>query len=287
MPLVWVPALMQDLSHGQSRVSVPGSSVRQVIENLDALYPGFKDRLLDGDRLRPNIAVAVDGQVTPRRLRHPLAETSEVHFLPAISGGKGSAREKPDHLGLERLVFFSDAVFAIAITLLALDIRLPAAQSSLTNLQLANLLQSIWPKYMAYAISFLVIGGFWIGHHRRFRFIERYDTNLLLINLFLLMAVAFIPFPTSILSEYGNRTATIFYALSITAAGLLSTADWVYASYHNRLIDPHMTLDKRRRESLRTLVVPAIFMISIGVSFINEDLAKYTWLLIIPVLRLV
>ena len=87
MPLVWVPALLQDLSHGQARVSVPGSSVRQVIENLDALYPGFKQRLMDGDQLRPNIAVAVDGQVTPRRLRHPLVETSEVHFLPAISGG--------------------------------------------------------------------------------------------------------------------------------------------------------------------------------------------------------
>jgi molybdopterin converting factor small subunit len=87
LPEVWIPALLRDLTGGQQKISVPGDTVRQVIENLEASYPGVKERLLDGDRLRPSIAVAVDGEISALKLRHRLAESSEVHFLPAISGG--------------------------------------------------------------------------------------------------------------------------------------------------------------------------------------------------------
>jgi len=77
-------------------------------------------------------------------------------------------QEHPD-LGLERLVFFSNAVFAIAITLLALDIRLPAGSEMFSDAQLLAALLGIWHKYLAYGISFFVIGTLWIGHHRKFR----------------------------------------------------------------------------------------------------------------------
>ena len=87
MPVVWIPALLQDLTHGQQQIELPGETVRQVIDNLERRYPGVKERLLEGDRLRPSIAVAVDGEISPMRLRHRLQEGSEVHFLPAISGG--------------------------------------------------------------------------------------------------------------------------------------------------------------------------------------------------------
>lgn len=87
MPVVWVPGLMQDLTHGQDRVTVAGQTVRDVIDQLEDQFPGIKSRLLEQDRLRPSIAVIVDGEVSSRRLRHRLAEDSEVHFLPAISGG--------------------------------------------------------------------------------------------------------------------------------------------------------------------------------------------------------
>jgi len=87
LPVVWIPALLQDLTAGQSKVSVPGQTVRQVVENLDSRYPGIKERLLEGERLRPSIAIVVDGEVSSMKLRHRLQENSEVHFLPAISGG--------------------------------------------------------------------------------------------------------------------------------------------------------------------------------------------------------
>ncbi|RPJ43805.1 MAG: MoaD/ThiS family protein [Chloroflexi bacterium] len=87
MPVVWIPALLRDLADGVESVTVPGETVRQVIDALDSRYPGIKARLCDAERLRPGIAVVVDGEVSPLRLRQRLSDTSEVHFLPAIGGG--------------------------------------------------------------------------------------------------------------------------------------------------------------------------------------------------------
>lgn len=195
------------------------------------------------------------------------------------------AASEADQLGLERLVFFSDAVFAIAITLLALEIRLPSLGENVTDQQLLQGLLSIWQKYLSFAVSFLVIGGLWMGHHRKFRFIKRQNGRLLLLNILLLMGIAFIPFPTSVISEYSNRTATIFYAFIMAVVGLLNTLVWVYSSHNNRLIDPHFDPKQRRRETIRSLIVPGIFLLSIGVAFIDADLAKYSWILIAVALR--
>lgn len=183
-----------------------------------------------------------------------------------------------DETGLERLIFFSDAVFAIAITLLALDIRLPVDAQHLSNEALLQALAVIWPKYLSYLISFLVIGNFWIWHHARFRRIVRYDNRLFFLNLFLLLAVAFIPFPTAVISENGNRTATIFYALSIALVGVFAILLWMYASHRDRLTDP-LDLSESRRLMANTLTIPLVFLVSIGIAWISPDLAKYSWLL--------
>jgi uncharacterized membrane protein len=202
---------------------------------------------------------------------------------PGTSPDKAPVDVEPESLGLERLVFFSDAVFAIAITILVLDIRLPAGEGAVTNAQLYAQLLGIWYKYMAYVISFLVIGTFWISHHRKFSYIRRYDSNLLMLNLLSLMAIAFIPFPTSIISEYGNRTATIFYALTIIVSGLLSVALWWYATRHNRLIDAQLDARIRRHLFLSPLITILFFLLSIGMAFFNDNLARFSWLLIFPV----
>ena len=78
---------MQELSNGEQRVNVQGNNVRQVIDNLDAVYPGFKERLIEDGRVKPNISVAIDGEITPLGMIEKVSEGSEVHFLPAISGG--------------------------------------------------------------------------------------------------------------------------------------------------------------------------------------------------------
>lgn len=88
MPIVGIPSLLRQLTNGQTALAVEGDTVRQVIDNLEKLYPGVKERLCDGDRLHPSISVVVDGHTSTLKLRHRLQESSEVHFVISISGGK-------------------------------------------------------------------------------------------------------------------------------------------------------------------------------------------------------
>jgi molybdopterin synthase sulfur carrier subunit len=87
MPRVWIPAQMRDLTGGAEVVTVPGARVGDALDALDRLHPGVKARLCDGDALRPGIAAVVDTEISRLGLRQPVGAESEVHFLPAISGG--------------------------------------------------------------------------------------------------------------------------------------------------------------------------------------------------------
>lgn len=91
MATVFVPSLMQSLTDGARQVRVEGSTVRQIIDNMDSAYPGVKARLVEDNRVKPNISVAVDGEVTPLGMLEKVGEDSEVHFLPAIGGGAAAA----------------------------------------------------------------------------------------------------------------------------------------------------------------------------------------------------
>ena len=87
MATVFIPSLMQTLTGGEHQVQVEGATVRQVVENLERAHPGMKERLVEGNRIKPNISVAIDGEITPLGMLEKVGENSEVHFLPAISGG--------------------------------------------------------------------------------------------------------------------------------------------------------------------------------------------------------
>jgi uncharacterized membrane protein len=202
-----------------------------------------------------------------------------------VENGREKSVQKPseaERQGFERLITFSDGVFAIAITLLVLDIRLPDSVQSMDNSQLLSALLALGPHYLAYVISFLVIGSLWMNHHRKFRLIQRYDRRLILLNIILLMTVAFIPFPTSVLSVVGNRTATIFYALTIALNGLIALSISIYVAVHRNLLSPEIGPNVMRGEIVRGLFAPVIFLGSISLAFINEDLARYSWILLVP-----
>lgn len=87
MARVFIPSLLRELAAGQQHVDVDGATVREVIERLDERFPGMKNRLIENDRLRPNLALIVDGEVSSQKLRHKVTEKSEIHFMPALSGG--------------------------------------------------------------------------------------------------------------------------------------------------------------------------------------------------------
>jgi uncharacterized membrane protein len=139
-----------------------------------------------------------------------------------------------------RLVAFSDAVFAITITLLVLDIKAPGDYANLLHG-----LGALWPSYLAYVLTFLFIGQVWANHHVMFDHIRAADRVILLLNTVLLMIVAFLPFATSVLagalrSGHGQRTAVVFYGIAFDATALTFNAVWQYARRHRLLSE---TLD--------------------------------------------
>ena len=135
------------------------------------------------------------------------------------TGEREAARDR------DRIVNLSDGVFAIALTLLVLDIRVPNIPENVVGSELPGVLLSLWPKYLGYVLSFVVISTFWIIHHSIFRPIRAYDRNLLYINFLFLMFVAFVPFPTSLLGEYSNHQLPVaVYAATLAVDRLLLTA---------------------------------------------------------------
>ena len=136
-----------------------------------------------------------------------------------------------------RLEAFSDGVFAIAVTLLILEIHVPAREHAET---LGHELLRIWPSYLGYLTSFLTIGVMWINHHYVFELIARIDRTMLLLNTLLLMLIAFVPFPTAVLAEFietgGARSAAVLYGATLTLTAMTYFAWWRYASAGRRLI---------------------------------------------------
>lgn len=144
---------------------------------------------------------------------------------------------------LERLTFFSDAVFAIAITLLVIEIRPPVLHGA-SEAELGHALAALTPNFVGFFVSFFVIGRFWLGHHRLFGQLARADDKLTFANLLLLLGIAFMPFPTAVFSEYVQlKTATLLYAGWLLVLGLLNanvvrlaTRPALLAPDHDRLL---------------------------------------------------
>ena len=93
MPIVAIPSLLRNLTHGEERITVPGSTIREVIDNLEGRYPGIKARLCEADRIKPGIAIYVNGLLTRGSIREQVDADAEIHFLPAIGGGVGEPIE--------------------------------------------------------------------------------------------------------------------------------------------------------------------------------------------------
>jgi uncharacterized membrane protein len=195
--------------------------------------------------------------------------------------GPGAAGDREDVEGgrdLDRVVFFSDAVFAIAMTVLVLTLQLPAGT---TDAEVAHALRAALPSVYTYALSFAVISLYWLAHHRMFRYVRRLDPALLALNLAMLGFVAFVPFPTSVLGDHGRTTAAVvFYASTMAILGSLISALWYYAS-HEHLIAPDTPSMFVRHSLWRGLAVPIVFAASIPIAFVSPRAAEYFWLSIV------
>jgi uncharacterized membrane protein len=187
------------------------------------------------------------------------------------------------HLEYDRVLFFSDAVFAIAITLLVVDLRVPAVVKDAAQ-EIANSTDRI----LSFTISFLVIGLFWMGHHRLFRYITALDRSLIFLNLLFLGTIAFLPYPTALLFAGNTKApaAPVFYAACVAGAGLVELALWLYATHRKGMVPASVPLAVRRNELSQLLPTPVVFLLSIPVAFIAPGLAPFTWILLVPIGRI-
>ena len=195
-----------------------------------------------------------------------------------------SSREGETGRDRDRIVNLSDGVFAIAITLLILDIRVPDIPETMVSSQLPGALLSLWPKYLGYILSFVGISAFWLIHHSIFRPIRSYDRILLYLNFLFLMVVAFVPFPTSLLGEYGNHQLPVaIYAATLAVGRLLLTAIHWYSTRNDRLLDEPQDPATVRFFLIRGLTIPVIFLLSIVISFFSVSVAIWTWFVMLAV----
>jgi uncharacterized membrane protein len=186
---------------------------------------------------------------------------------------------------LERMILFSDAVFAIAITLLAIEIKVPAILHDITDHKLAESLLEMTPKFIGFLISFLIIGQYWTIHHRLFGFVVNFNLRLLWLNLFFLLAVILMPFTSAFYSEYISyflKTPVILYISNISFLGLMNFFMWRYISNEKHALSEGLQKPVANYFSMRAIIVPVIFILMALVYFIFPHIA--IWMpLIIPV----
>jgi len=169
-----------------------------------------------------------------------------------------------------RVEAFSDGVFAVAITLLVLDLRVPPDIKE--DKLLVSLLQA-WPTYLAFVTSFATIGIMWINHHRLFTHIKRTNTMLLLLNLLLLLMIVFVPFPTALLADYITSTnqqlVALIYSGTFVVLAILFNLLWHYATYKGRLLGKQADLSGVRAISRQYLFGPLLYGLALGLVWIN------------------
>ena len=212
------------------------------------------------------------GHVMARRRTHsaPPGSRPEPDTLPS---------EGPAFFDTRRVEAFSDGVFAIAITLLVLDLKLPALPAAPTNADLLQALIRLEPTALSYLVSFLVIGSFWVSHHRLFEAVRHVSPRMLWLNLVLLLCVSFLPFPTTVLGQYGDlAVAEDLYAISLAAAGVCFTSLIWYADRAG-LINPDVLVLPVRMYLLRAMGVPVVAVLVIIVAIGAPGDAAYIWLL--------
>jgi len=189
----------------------------------------------------------------------------------------------------EYVISLSDALLAFAMPLMALAIELPNFPNNITESELTKRLgESLIPNIVHYMISFLVVGMYWIAYHRFFEYIKRIDATLIWLNLVFLFFISLVAYFTGLLATYDTyRIVVISFAGVLSAAGFtLCILTW-YATHNRKLVDKDLDAHLIRFFLLRSFVSPLIFLISIGISFIDVQGANYFWMAMIPVYAII
>jgi len=179
---------------------------------------------------------------------------------------------------LERMIFFSDAVFAIAITLLVIELKVPAINDPVTDEKLITGLLNLTPKIFGFILSFFLIGLYWTVHHRLFGYVNGYTHKLLWVNLIFLFGIVCLPFTTSFYSEFlytHLRTPLILYAANFCYIGFMSYLLHKYVTRKKRNLTEGMDVAQADYYAFRAIAIPVIFICIIIVSFFSTVYALF------------
>ena len=183
-------------------------------------------------------------------------------------------------MSLNRFEAFSDGVFAIAVTLLVLEIKAPDLSQATPSEAVTKLLQ-VFPQVLSYTTSFIVIGVLWINHHALFHFLKRVDRTVLVINLLLLMCVAFIPYPTALIGEFGaSLPVVVFYGLSLAMTRFVYNALWFYVVHRYIRSEKLIHQKSVRKATTWSLSYPISYLVAAGLAFITINLSIVLYVLI-------
>lgn len=163
-----------------------------------------------------------------------------------------------------RVETLADGVFAIVMTLLILEIKVPELADAVTTAEMLDRLSLLWPKFLCYLISFVTLGVYWVAHHLHFYYIKRADRMLLWINILFLMTIGVIPFTTALLGEYySSPLAVSLYGANMVAVGLTLQLHWSYSTHRRRHVNAAMTDDVVRTVNHVIMTGPAIYAVAI------------------------
>lgn len=187
----------------------------------------------------------------------------------------------------KRIETLVDGIFAIAMTLLVLNLSIPQLTSSVSNITVENYLIGLIPKLFVYALSFVILAIFWRVNHQQFYRIKRANITFLWITVIWLLFVALVPFSTSLMGVYGNiQSANVFFDINLLLIGVFSGLIWYYAT-KKQFIDEKLTREKIIELNKINLILPIVALIAIGVTFITPTWSTLTYAIIPLVKRII
>lgn len=182
----------------------------------------------------------------------------------------------------DRVLGFSDGVFAFASTLLVLKIDLPAVTAGQLTNDFWQMFLPLAPQYIANIISFLIIGYYWINHHAIFSLVQRYNSTVVWLNIFFLVFLSFLPFPVDLYGEnFMVPNVVVFYSASLAIVGLMLAIIWFYASHNYRLVSDSLSKKQINYYMVRNLVAPIVFVGAIPLVYVHPILAQLSWIMVI------
>jgi TMEM175 potassium channel family protein len=223
-----------------------------------------------------------------RSVATPSTENMEVEYATIEAAEVAETLEKDQRMlvfGEDRLLFLADAVFAIAMTLLVLEITLPAGEHITDEGHFNEALVTLIEQTVVFLVTFAVLARYWIAHRSLMRLVDRLDTPVIWLTFLFLAFVAFFPVPSGIVGDFDYTGAVVLFTLTLVGCGYSLLAIWLYVSGRNRLLEAHISPRAITDRSVDLAVAPTVFLLSLFLMptrWFDPSFIFLTWLLVIP-----